>query len=71
MDHRNNPRFSECDHWIDRYLSFLTVEKGLSANTLESYSRDLQGFMAYLADQDVLRLEDIQTTAILGYLFKR
>ena len=68
MDHRNNPRFSECDHWIDRYLSFLTVEKGLSANTLESYSRDLQGFMAYLADQDVLRLEDIQTTAILGYL---
>jgi integrase/recombinase XerD len=68
MDHKDIPHYSECDRWIDRYLSFLTVEKGLSPNTLESYSRDLQGFLAYLADQGFQHLEDIQTTAILGYL---
>ena len=68
MDHRDSPYLSSCDLWIDRYLSFLTVEKGLSANTLESYSRDLQAFVAYLADQGLQNLQDIQATAILGYL---
>ena len=68
MNQKDTSRFSECDRWIDRYLSFLTVEKGLSPNTLESYSRDLQGFMTYLADQGLPGLEDIQATAILGYL---
>jgi integrase/recombinase XerD len=68
MDHKDTPHLSSCDLWIDRYLSFLTVEKGLSANTLESYSRDLQAFVAYLADQGLQNLQDIQATAILGYL---
>jgi len=56
------------DRWIDAYLAYLTVEKGLSANTLESYSRDLLGFVAYLAEQDLQRQETIQATALLGYL---
>jgi integrase/recombinase XerD len=33
---------------IDDYLKFLSVEKGVSANTLEAYSRDLHRYMDYM-----------------------
>jgi integrase/recombinase XerD len=33
---------------VERFLYYLTVEKGLSSNTLEAYKRDLQKFNAYL-----------------------
>jgi integrase/recombinase XerD len=33
---------------IDRFLSYLSVEKGLSQNTLSAYSLDLQKFRAFL-----------------------
>jgi integrase/recombinase XerD len=56
------------DRLIDRYTVYLTVEKGLSANTLESYSRDLQDFVAYLDGQGLAVLNEIETTALLGYL---
>lgn len=68
MDQKDTPHFSKRDHWIDAYLAYLTVEKGLSPNTLESYSRDLQGFVAYLADQGLQRLENTRAAALLGYL---
>jgi len=35
---------------IERFLSYLTIEKGLSANTLEAYKRDLRKFTAYLSE---------------------
>ncbi|MBI5409013.1 MAG: site-specific tyrosine recombinase XerD [Nitrospirae bacterium] len=33
---------------VERFLNYLTVEKGLSANTLESYKRDIDKFESYL-----------------------
>ena len=33
---------------IESFLYYLTVEKGLSANTLDAYKRDIQKFNAYL-----------------------
>ena len=36
------------DELLDRFINFLRVEKGLSRNTLESYSRDLVGYLRFL-----------------------
>lgn len=36
------------DNLLDRFLSFLSVEKGLSRNTLQSYERDLRKYFAFL-----------------------
>lgn len=35
---------------LNRFLSYLTVERGLSKNTVESYRFDLRGFLGYLKD---------------------
>lgn len=35
----------------DEYLSALAVERGLSQNTISAYRRDLEGYLAFLGDQ--------------------
>lgn len=39
------------DYWLDNYLHYLAVERGLSRNTLEAYARDLQGYASFLREQ--------------------
>ena len=36
------------DGYVDGYLSVLSVERGLSYNTISAYRRDLDGYLAYL-----------------------
>ena len=35
---------------VERFLNYLTVEKGLAINTLEAYRRDIQKFRGYLKE---------------------
>ncbi|QQE72851.1 site-specific tyrosine recombinase XerD [Brevibacillus composti] len=56
------------DMLIDQFIHFLSVEKGLSPNTLESYQRDMIAYTSYLQEQGVTRIEDSTRTQIIGYL---
>jgi integrase/recombinase XerD len=55
------------DHWLDRFLHHLAVEKGLSRNTLEAYARDLQGYLSFLAERGISNLRESSAEQIMGY----
>ncbi|MCK9229796.1 MAG: site-specific tyrosine recombinase XerD [Syntrophales bacterium] len=55
------------DH-IDRFISYLAVERGLALNTLEAYSRDLNRFAGFFQERGVARIEDIDSTAVVDFL---
>jgi integrase/recombinase XerD len=46
------------DELLDRYLAYLQIEKGLAANTIESYSRDLHRFLDEQGGTDETDLAD-------------
>jgi len=53
---------------VNQFLDYLTVEAGLSANTVLAYGRDLMGFGDYCSQKGVHRLADITAVTIYGYL---
>ncbi|TQL54046.1 site-specific tyrosine recombinase XerD [Subtercola boreus] len=52
------------DEVIDGYLRHVTIERGLSANTLAAYRRDLGRYAAWLAAAGIQRPEEISETQI-------
>jgi integrase/recombinase XerD len=58
------------DRAIRTYLEHLSVEKGLAANTLSSYRRDLRRYRAYLAGAGVEELDAITEAAVSGFLMR-
>jgi len=53
---------------LDRFLHFLVVEKGLSPNTLEAYSRDLLQYFQFLESQGVSDLAQTHSDTLYDYL---
>ena len=54
---------------FDEFLNFLTVEKGLSKNTLEAYSRDIIKYMSFL-DHDGVSPLNASPSHIVSFLSK-
>ena len=54
--------------WIDEFLAYLSCERGLSQNTIESYGRDLHQFEAFINDTYDLKLEEVNEDVILAYM---
>ena len=53
---------------IDEFLNYLTVEKGLSKNTISSYRTDLIHFMEYLAGKGITDIDKIKRQDITAYM---
>jgi integrase/recombinase XerD len=56
--------------WVDQYLNYLKIEKGLAPKTINAYAGDLDRFMAYLNQQAVTGLDGIDTPTILKYIIE-
>lgn len=53
---------------LDLYLDYLTVEKGLAANTRASYSADLLKFLSYLKDTGIDDWSQVRFPEIIAFL---
>ena len=61
------------DHNLGSFFTFLYVEKGLSKNTIEAYSNDLNNFLSWLNKLDIQDYKNISEVLIneyVAYLFK-
>ncbi len=53
---------------LQQYLDFISLEKGLSPNTRESYGHDLQNFLDWLRKRQITSVNDINRKHLLTYL---
>ena len=53
---------------VRTYLDHLGVERGLAANTLSSYRRDLRRYLGYLDSQGIADLDAVTEQTVLGFL---
>lgn len=53
---------------LDVFLNYLTVEKGLSANTLEAYGRDLSRYVGFLLEKGALQPDQATPILVLDFL---
>jgi len=53
---------------VREYLQYLVVERGLAANTVESYRRDLRRYVDVLAAHGRTELRDVRTADVAAFL---
>lgn len=56
------------DRWLDLFLNHITVEKGLSPNTVAGYGGDLQEMLGYFGKHGVSSWEAVSREDIVSYL---
>jgi integrase/recombinase XerD len=56
------------DHYIDRFLNYLAVERGLSVNTLAAYSSDLQEIKGFLNKKGISAWDELTRDHISAYI---
>ena len=53
---------------LDDWVSYLTVERNLSENTVSAYERDLSGYLKFVNATTPLNLEKLSPSDVTGYL---
>ncbi|NOY78034.1 MAG: site-specific tyrosine recombinase XerD [Calditrichaeota bacterium] len=61
-----NPSLFE---WVDRFLHFIRLEKGLSDHTTRAYSFDLMHYLEFLELEGISRFSDVSIQTVLKFVF--
>ena len=56
------------DRYINKYLTYLEIEKNASGHTISNYHLDLKQFRAFLSDKDVRKIDRLDIRKYLGFL---
>lgn len=56
------------ESYVNEFINYLAVERGLAQNTLESYGRDLRQFHTFLQNSQLDFLRNSNRDTILSYL---
>ena len=51
---------------LDQFMDYLSVERGLSSNTLEAYRRDLTKFFGFLDRESSASTESVDPSDIIA-----
>lgn len=54
-------------NFLENYLNFIVIEKGVSPNTVESYENDLKRFLEYI-DNNNIKIESVTSDIIEQYI---
>jgi len=54
---------------VDQFLDYLSIERGLSNNTIKSYKQDLLKFTEYAKSRNIKKLKEIKKADISRYLY--
>jgi integrase/recombinase XerD len=57
--------------WLERYLAYLRVERGLSSNTMEAYEHDLEMYSEHLGRTHVLSAKPSDISGFIKSLYTR
>ena len=55
---------------IEEFLNYISVERGLSRNTINAYSRDLRQFIAFLTQSGYDSVSEVHSHTLVDYLRK-
>jgi integrase/recombinase XerD len=56
------------DQYLDLFLNYIVVEKGLSKNTLDAYGRDLAHYLEFLGEQGMATPAQITPSSVIAFL---
>ena len=55
--------------YLEAFLDFLKVEKGLSPNSIQSYQQDLKKYLSFLKSKDITHIKNVKKDTIVDFLF--